>query len=346
MDSHTLVKEMKRLLRNQKKQFITFTFIFLTLLLLVQFIPLLIRYQAEQSEAQEETTSMSGTEKPAVFEMYIEYNDGGVYTNTLLLEEAIKTDTNIEAIEEATNVEISDLLDVEKETNYPKTARDRGVLGASRNEASNIWVFSSRVGTEEENVRVLQSVYEMIENGEISLLQNKNTYVISEPRILTEEELANPEALIEVEGSVDPFSIRNIAVSFIIAVIGGVAVAFFATLTLTFFSKKIKYAFNYNWNEEDTFVLLNSQDRDAIQHTSVVPASRERVLLAQDADKMKDTSGLRVSEHVLQLDNQLEVEEVVLFVQPNITDKTWYNQQRELLKLYHAPIKIIQLNEE
>jgi len=349
MDSHTLVKETKRLLINNKQRFIRFGLLFILMLFAVQMIPAVMQlFQTPGSETEELPTDIGSTENPAVFEMYIEYESGSVYTNTLLLEQALKSEENIQAAEEATGVEISDLLALEEEAEYPKTSRDRGALRATRNELSNIWVVIARVGTEEENLRVAEFFYDLVVNDEIEILENKPNYIMSGPRVLTDEELANPNTIVDMETVVSPFSIRNILSSLIVALAGGFLLTFVFIISLTFLNKKISYAFNYNWNENDLFVLLEEEQHEkTLERVVRLPESRSRLLLAQEAEGLpgwEEAAHVRVAEDVLDVDVTTDVEEIILFIQPGITDKKWYNQQRELLKVYRAPVKIIQLN--
>ena len=350
MDSHTLVKEIKRLLITNKKRALLFAIVFSLLLFAMQLVPIITTQISLRNSDNEKTSETADSENPAIFEMYIEYENGSVYTNTLLLEEAMKTDANIQAAEEATGVEISDLIEMEEKTNYPKTARDRGVLGASRNEASNIWVFSSRVGTEKENLAVVKFFYELVETDGLDLLNNKETYIISEPRILTDEDLSNPESLVTQNEKVVTFNIKNLVISAGISIVGGIMVAVFLLFLQPFFNKKIKYAFNYNWNEEDIFVMVESENKAGLERAVLLPQSTNKVLLVQEKNEKLDLSsysekGLQIIDDITKLNLDKEVDEVVILIQPDVTDRTWYNEQRELLKVYRKPLKVIQVND-
>ena len=349
MDSHTLVKEIKRLLKAKKRHIQLFAIFFSFLLFIIQLAPIVITQLSLRNAETESESTTQKTANPAVFEMYIEYETGSVYTNTLLLEESLKIDKNIQAAEQATGVEISDLLEVEELTNYPKTARDRGVLGASRNEASNIWIFSSKVGTEKENLAVLNFFFDLIESGEVELLNNKETFIISEPRVLTNDELAKPESLVTQNEQQAAFSIKTMAVSAVIAVIGGLVIAIFIQMFAAFFSKKINYAFNYYWNEEDAFVLLDVKDKKALNHVLSLPQNSNKVVLLQnqtDDLAFANLSDINVINHIKNLELDKQIDEFIVIVQPNQTDKSWYNEQRELLKVHKKPLKILQINND
>lgn len=349
MDSHTLVKEIKRLLKEKKRHIQLFAIFFSILIFVIQLAPIVTTQLSLKNAETESESATQKTENPAVFEMYIEYENGSVYTNTLLLEESLKTDKNIQAAEQATGVEISELLEVEALTDYPKTARDRGVLGASRNEASNIWIFSSKVGTEKENLAVLNFFFDLIESGEIDLLNNKGTFIISEPRVLTDDELSKPESLVTQNEQQATFSIKALAVSAVIAVVGGLVIAIFIQLFTAFFSKKINYAFNYYWNEDDVFVLLSADDKKALDHVVSLPTNSSKVILLQNQNgdlTFTDSSDMMVVNHIENLELDKQVDEFIVIVQPNQTDKSWYNEQREILKAYKRPLTILQINNE
>lgn len=344
MDSHTLVKEISRLLVENKNKIIKFTILFFSILLVVQFIPAVSRYYKESKNEGEVTTDF---DNPAIFEMYIEYENGNVYTNTLLLEETLKSESNIQAAEEATGVEISDLLDLEEELGYKKTATDRGALGATRNELSNIWIFIARVGTEEENLRVSEYFYDLILNNNVEILNNKPFYSLSEPRVFTQEELIKSNILLDGEQGVEVLTTRFVISTVIFSLFGGIALAFILVLTLTFFNKKISFAFNYHWSEEDTFILLENNQRKSIERALLLTKRMDRVLLLQDKGGLMGLnlkSNNQVTDDLLAIDLAVDVEEVVIFIQPGKTEKNWYNQQREILKVYRVPVKIIQVN--
>lgn len=320
------------------------------LLFVVQVVPIISDLLQEPIEEEEQEVPVYPvvTGNPAIFEMYIEYENGNVYTNTLLLEEALKSEENIRAAEAETGVEISDLLEFEAEVEYYKTQSDRGAVGATRNELSNIWIVIARVGSEQENLRVSNYFYDLIINDEIEMLGNKPTYIMSEPRVLTDEELADPNINVDKGAKItnkSTFNLRKIFESLIIAVLGGFVLGFVLILTVTFFQKKILYAFNYNWNEDDLFMLLDENNYQAMERTIRIPNNTKRLVLLQNKEEfstLNQLDNLLVADNILNVDVSHEVEEVVIFVQPGVTDKKWYNQQKEFAKVYNAPVKIIQ----
>lgn len=350
MDSHTLVSEFKRFLKQEKGKLIILSIILTVVIFLVQLVPFGKSYLADKND-KDNNIQETSIENPAIFEVYIEYETGSVFTNTLLLEEAMKTDEYIQAAEKATGIEISDLLDKEEETMYVKTARDRGVIGASRNEASNIWVISARVGTERENLRVIKYFYDLFKQEEIDLLQNKPYYILSEPRVLTDDELKSPETPVE-QDMTGVLSAKNLIMYVVISILGGAVIATVIMLFIPFTRKKIQYAFNYSWNEDDTFILLPSLEENELEKVVLIPAVASKVFLIQHpqsfdqlASLQNKAANVQVEESVVHLDATTHVDEVIILVRPNITDKAWYNQQRELLKIYQAPLKVIQLND-
>lgn len=341
MDSHTLLKEFKRFIKEQKKRYISFTLIIVLVLVLLQSIPLVQTFLSSDYEQDTNDLTNKNVDNPAVFEMYIEYDSGSVFTNTLLLEESLKTSENIKASEEATGVEISDLLDYEEKIEYPKTSKDRGALGAYRDEASNIWVFSAKVGTEKENLKVIQYFYDLIQNEEVPLLQNKYTYIISEPRVLTDEELSSSTTPVQQEDATNGISIKSIVKIAMISILGGLVLSFLVLIFLTFIDKKIKYAFNYSWNEDDIFVLISKSNIKELEKMMLL--SKKQTFLAQDPRLLLNNQ-LKASSSITDLVEYQAVDEVIIFIQPGVTTKAWYNQQREILKISTANLKIIQIN--
>lgn len=340
MDSHTLLKELKRFIKEQKKRYISLTLIIVLVLTLLQSIPLVQNFLSSDYDQNNDEIANKNLDNPAIFEMYIEYDSGSVFTNTLLLEESIKTSENIKAAEEATGVEISDQLDYEDKIEYPKTRRDRGALGAYRDEASNIWVVSAKAGTEQENLKVVQYFYELIQNDEVPLLQNKYTYIISEPRLLTDEELSSSTAPVQQEET-NAISVKGIVKIVAISILGGLVVSFLVLIFLTFVDKKIRYAFNYSWNEEDVFVLISKSHTKELEKMMLL--SKKQAFLAQSSSLLLNNQ-LKTSPSITDLAEHQSVDEVIVFIQPGVTTKAWYNEQREILKISTANLKIIQIN--
>ena len=343
MDSHTLLSELKRLVKNNKKRISVLFVVFSLALLLLQMMPVIWNNIGSDSDASNKVTQ-ENKENPAIFEVYIEYDSGSTFTNTLLLEEAMKTSENIAGAELATGVDISSQLDQEEEMKYPKTARDRGVLGASRDEASNVWAFNARIGSEKENLAAMNYFYDLVMNEGIPLLGNKYTYSISQPRILTDEELLSPNSQVEQDTSGE-FSLKSFAMALVISVLGAFVLAILYALAKSFVGDKIAYAFNYSWGEGDVFILASQHDRDELKAVSRLPYETKKIYLAQEPDKLVVDKDIVIQTSLVRIHAQAVVDEVILYIQPQVTDKNWYNQQRELLKVYQLPLKIIQVND-
>lgn len=343
MDSHTLLSELKRLVRNNKKRMSILFIIFTLVLLFLQMLPVILNNFGTNSDASDKT-AQENKGNPAIFEVYIEYDSGSTFTNTLLLEEAMKSSDNIAEVEAITGVAVSSQLAQEEEMKYPKTARDRGVLGAARDDASNIWAFNARIGTEKENLAAMDYFYDLIMNDGIPLLDNKHTYSMSQPRILTDEELLSPNSQIEQDTSGE-FSLKSFVMAVVISIFGAMVLAVLYVLVKSFMGDKIAYAFNYSWGEQDVFILASEQEIDELKTISKLPQGTQKIYLAQEPDKLKLDKDMAIQTSLVGTSVQAPVDEVILYVQPGVTSKNWYNQQRELLKVYQRPLKIIQVNQ-
>ena len=341
MDSHTLFNELKRLMKENKKAYIGIMLALVLLLSGIILLPTLLNTFGNLKDSEE--VSKQSHINPAIFEMYIEYDTGSSFTNTILLEQAMKKNEFIEGAEKTTGIEISDLLDYETEIDYPKSAKDRGVLGASRDEASNIWVFSANIGSQEENLAVINYFYNLFVNNEVELLQNKSRYIISEPRILTDEELLSPTTPVEQEGN-NQLSIKNILFSVILAVLGAAALSFIILIIKSFTTKKIQYAFNYSWSEQDLFMLNSKDNQISFNQMFKISSNRGQVYLAQEPESI-NIPHAEIVDSITKYNVQGSLSEIIILVQPNVTDKKWYSQQRELLKVFPLPLKIVQMND-
>lgn len=58
----------------------------------------------------------------------------------------------------------------------------------------------------------------------------------------------------------------------------------------------------------------------------------------------KDFKAKQVSS-LSELPLALKVDEIIIIVQANQTDRKWYNEQLEFSKMHKVPVKIIQINE-
>ncbi|WP_062532934.1 hypothetical protein [Jeotgalibaca dankookensis] len=343
MDSHTLLSELKRLVKNNKKRMSILFIIFTLVLLFLQMLPVILTNFGTDGDASNKT-AQENKENPAIFEVYIEYDSGSTFTNTLLLEQAMKSAENITEVEAITGVDISSQLEQEEEMKYPKTARDRGVLGAARDDTSNIWAFNARIGTEKENLAAMTYFYDLVMNDGIPLLDNKHTYSMSQPRILTDEELLSPNSQIEQDTSGE-FSLKGLVMALVISIFGATVLAALYILVKSFIGDKIAYAFNYSWGEQDVFILASEQEANELKIISQLPQGTQKIYLAQEPDKLRLNADLIIQTSLVRTSVQAPVDEVIVYIQPGITDKNWYNQQRELLKAYQQPLKIIQVNQ-
>lgn len=284
-------------------------------------------------------------DKAVRFDFYVENSDGNAFTNSNLLESVLLSP------------EVFSALDAQEKI-VPAIQGDiplKYMLDASANGNDNSMHILVGTGDYKKNLAIAKILYAAVSEKTLTLLDNKNVYMLSEPHKVVIEH--GPEATEEKTGTgALTYAVLGIGV-FIGAVVAGILIAF----TRLFFKKEITDVFSYRKSDEDTLIdlthLAAEDNKEELAHSiqypavgrklilseQALPSDVEAVLIAEEIGEEASKNKYVFARDITTVDPQLNFDEIIIVSQKNITAKSWYNSQRIQLENYPTPIKIILL---
>lgn len=365
MDSATLISELKRFVKDNRKAMALLTIIVLAAFLGVSVFSASIKEKLETPSLLENTV-----ESPAIFQFYVLNEDGTTYENSALLEEYFLLDGIVNEVEKETGVPLKEKLEEQEKSGFIKTQYDRGIVGISRNGSSNVFTANAKVGTAEENLAVMEAYFDYLTSETMPVLQGKQLNILRDPEN-KDYSLGNEGEIVGVDGDAGVLTPKKLLLLGIVGLFGGFIFAFFVCLIYQMLKKVITYSFSFSWEEQDTFLYYSKKKKDEKDNQNywrqliLHPASDLKVILSEQeleqpyVDALADTKKvafLKKSEElqegknnvllvndILQMDPLLDVKECIIVVESGKTHKEWYRRQKEQLKNYQSRIKIIQV---
>ena len=282
-------------------------------------------------------------EGAARFEIYIENDEGSAFTNSALLEAMLLSPAVFATIDTAEKVTVAQEIEALEDGDIPA----KYILDITNDPVDNSLNVTVGTGDADKNLAIAAVLYDMISNKELTLLENKNVSMLSDPHAVVIEN--GPEKTEEEEGLV-PVGYAVMAVAVLIAgTVLGILIAF----SRLFFKKEITDVFNYRESDQDTIIDLSLFNEgkidDELVHTIQYPSAQRKLILSDPAlpaeiqgRLLKDTATNYVlASDIVAVDPKLSFDEIILVSQQNVTNKAWYKKQRTLLTNYTAPIKIV-----
>lgn len=358
MDSLTLANELKRFFKENR--------LIITLIALITMITVIgsVFFAARFTnlDTSQDTVNNKELSTPAIFQFYVQTEDGNSFNNSAVVEEFFLQPELVLEIEKKTGVSIAPLLDEQRLSGFQKTQTDRGVLGVMRDGSSHVFTASASLGTEEENLAVMEAYFDYLNNGNIPVLDNKDVYILKEPTNL--QFLMNGNEEIEFsEEATETLQTKSLILAGAVGLFGGLVAGVLVTFVYQLLRKVITYAFSFEWDENDTYQRLSKNDIHAVKQTILHPFTETKILLMQHQDvvniseeishdKVNFISNLNQLQlgvmniltinDLSELDPFLPVGECIIFVESGKTEKEWYEKQRMQLKNYDSRIKIVQ----
>lgn len=295
-------------------------------------------------------------EEPAVFEVFIQLEDGNVFGNSFIFDEYFTSSAIVEEIERETGVDYGLTLDHEKNLELYKTSQYRGSIAGIRNTSTNVITIRVQAAESgEENLILAEAFADRIVNNDIPFMQELSVTLMSEPAVGEKlidgalEMVSSPEAL----GILSPATSEN--QSIILYAIAGFILGVFLVATVLFiiqlFKKKINYAFQYSWDFDDYhFIYSTDESSDKLTETLLAPETMNQLIVHQDqesslidsltASNYPIETTLFLSRHA---QNDQDIDEILLLIESKKTDKIWFNEQYRLAEKYETQITIIQI---
>ncbi|EKU92997.1 Uncharacterised protein [Alloiococcus otitis] len=347
------LSEIKRFLKDHLK-FITITTIIFTLVLagLLTLVDGLSSSESSELENELEYDEVLEADS-AYFQFYAEFEDGDLFTNGKLVEDYLKLNTINENVYKETNINIPEIEDRINE-DYPEFDNEFTVVEVTRNSDSNIFTITVNLGNESNNLTLAEYYYDLLMEGNVDFLENKRLFSLVEPQLVSE--VFEEEVLMETGLQITPVNvIKNTFIALIVSLVLAAGLA----LLKAIFGQKLDYSFAYNVEDEVEFLVYNpAKSNSQLLHSFISqPKDAKKIVLLEGYGNQEennlsvdqvlqeiDTDKVLVLDSLTSLDQEGEFAEIDLIVQPYRTDRTWYQDQVELMGLYNIKMKVVQIN--
>ena len=336
MDIKTFILELWDLIKKEKWLITLITVIISALSVAVLFIVQSDFQSTEEGEEEIITT-------PAQFDIYLEEELQGAFTNSYLLEIMLTQEEVIREIENMTQIDIETVLEEfaeENDTIY--TPEDP--INIERNTSSNLMEITVNIGSDEENLAVADAYTEWLGDNEVEFFSNKEVYILSYPALIEEDDLSL---------TIGQISMRNVIIQAIMSIVIGFGIGIFLAVLKVLLSNKIQYGFTYGWSSDDIYMKEKSGasvDKIAFDilnsHFDSLVVLSENDLDQTLKDKIVhyDSKNVKITKQISELPISEQYNEFVFLIKRNETTKDWYHSQRRDLKLYpDIRVKIVEI---
>lgn len=282
-------------------------------------------------------------EGAARFEIYIENDEGSAFTNSALLEAVLLSPAVFTTIDSAEKVAATQAIEALEAGDIPA----KYILDITNDPGDNSLNVTVGTGDSDKNIAIATVLYDLISNKEVTMLENKNVSMLSDPHAVV---IQNGPEKTEEEEDFGPVGYAVMAIAVLIA---GTVLGILISLSRLFFKKEVTDIFNYRESDEDTLIDLTVFNEgnlaDELVHTIQYPSAQQKLILSDPAlpaeiqqHLLKDTATRYVfASDIVAADPKLTFDEIILVSRKNVTNKVWYKKQRTLLANYTAPIKIV-----
>lgn len=302
------------------------------------------------SSSEEELLTDYLNKESYSFRIYVENDDGSVFTDNFLLRQILVADPLVQEIQEETTVEFSLPAEV--------------VVTVFQISGSEMLQIKVGTGNGELNQQVINYYYNYIENGNLSLFNDKSVYIIDETPFSFEDVYGTSEIVEHQEMTFLQNLKANIEIFLIVTILGvlaGIILGLFVAMIKERFSREIPSIYNFNLYGDRTLVNLDAIPLNQVSNvdTLVVQSilgnrKKNKLVLSEEPlaseliKKLEQGSSTSNSELQIYSKNFEEadlnpVEEIVVLIQVFETSKEWFEKQMELVKTTNVPVKIIRL---
>lgn len=281
-------------------------------------------------------------EEAYAFRFYVENVDGSVFARTNLLEQVFLSEDVLSMIEEETQTDLTIIEDYFLDLDYNST---------------NV-VFTLTIGTgdAELSAAISQIYFDALSDGTLPVLDDKLVFLFENQPLSVQseeamEELSAPEETNDIAW-VDVL-INGIAGLFI-----GLGFGMMAAYLQGVYQSKVHPLFNLNLLSKDMYINLTDGrvskevDYSELKQVIAYPEGKEKLVVAQNPDviqSLKDVflktqpAGIEIQENVYAAKPASDIDEVIIIIEDNETDKKWYRKQKTNSKLFKSEIKIIKI---
>lgn len=308
---------------------------------------------SEDAQASRQYLTTIYEQEPAEFELFIQLEDGNVFTNSFIFDEYFTSPEVVEEIENETGVEYSQTIAHEKKLGFYKTSQYRGSIAGIRDTSSNVITIRVQAAeSSEDNLALAEAFSNKILNNEIPFIEGLSITMMGEPEIgerLLDDDLqmvSSPAVLgmlspVESEG-------RSILLYAVAGFILGLLVTVVILFIIQLFKNKINYAFQYGWDFNDHhFIFETDKENEQLRSFLSTPEGTNQIIVHQESPLFEQLAGPNQNSKTTSAlyrftKNQTNADEIILFVESKVTDKEWYTEQYRLAEKYDSQITIIQ----
>lgn len=325
-----------------------------TITITILFVFLNTRKETDNSEDQDEEMEIELLEtdaNPANFKFFVEYEDGDIYSNNLLIQDYITMSKNLNIASSETNTDLNTIVErtdnkISLLNNEDQTMQ---VIGVSRNPDTHLQEFYVNVGNESDNLAIAEYFFNLIVN-ELPILQDKNIFIFKEPQLIDLEEDEGVEA-VEIPEE-NPFG-SNI----IVGVFLGLILVTGLLILVSFFTKKLLYMFSYKIRDRDNVILIdkNMDYENELPNLLIGPNENNILVIEHEHNLLNDNLNNIVEElmlnkkinrvnSVFEIKDYKDTDRLIYIVEEGNTSREWYDKQRKYDRTYDISIIIIQIN--
>lgn len=283
-----------------------------------------------QGLTQEEYIALK--EDEVSFSFYVENTDDTAFMNYNLLKNYLLSPQTLSQIKEG--------LDLEYEV------LDYYVINISRDTTQALHI---NIGTGDyaDNIALANRIYSLINEDKLDFFEDKDVYLLTQPKRILTTEQSNTET-----SEVQPTSVNYV----ILGMLGFIISLFLGTVSavlLSFFKKEYTLTSLAHFKGMEDVInlthLKESHKQEEYLSYSILnpsPLSSKLVLMQKPSKELKEKlhqENIFFAESLLEIAISEKVEEVILVIEKNVTQKKWYHDQQMLLENFNVPIKIILL---
>lgn len=281
------------------------------------------------------------SQEPASIRFIVIQEDGNVFDNSFVFDEYFTSSEKAQALKKETGVDIPGFRQAENLLGIVKTNVFRGGLAGIRDRSSDVITLRVLVGqTAEENLRVAQAIADKLKAGDLPFLKGMQVSILEEAQtadFLSGDDaamVAGPNTLNEYIGQGQ----RPLVLYAILGVILGFFLSAFILFLWHFSSKKVLYAFDYQWELPMQHLMLNKRAKDFKERLALIEKlpSAPALVLSQENNDLP--LGVASSS---QCPDQGVTDWVLILAESGKTDKDWLSRQREACSLLGVPVKLV-----
>lgn len=302
--------------------------------------------------------------QPAYFQIFVEREDGTAYGNPYIINQYFNLDSVKEKAEKTTGI---DIKSVEEEVYLNKLNEEIKVINVVRNEDSYLLTAYFNLGNERNNLTLAEYYYNVLFSNEFSILQDKKVYIFEEPQIVQKNEAELTLEKREEEKIEEYSGLTNIlkqSKNLITGLIFGIVTMIGFALLKVIFGKTLDYAFGYEIEENDRFILSDDRlnNQDLVTQFLAMPLQGQKVILSEKNINPKIKHRLTQNNFLTFDKNQKEkvilkqmnslseitrdtiISELIILIIPETTTRKWYQEQIQFAEINELTVKIIQMN--